>query len=261
MLSTAKCQRALTKQYQEMSGKFQPIHIKVSTITSYAAARTNNKTVYLHPLTLLEPSDLPRELQVSGPNDPKLQTSLYFRNLKTWLSQKFSIPEKEFTSLRTFFDFHLRLWEKPHLIKRVKKFAIAHELGHIFHNHTTAQWDRFFAFVLTLFFCFLIVDIVPLALYCASAFVVADASQRLLKALRQYSEQYQEIEADKAAIKLTGDFPAAKAFFKGLDAHYKRVRDSMTPLRKIVRFITAPERFFHLSHPSPQTRIAYLEKV
>lgn len=260
MLSVAKCERNLSEQYQKMSGSIEPIHVEVSAITSYAAAHAKDKTVYLHPLTLVEPSDLPRELQVSGPNDPKLQTPHYFKKLKNWLSQKFSIPKSDLQSLRTFFDLHLRLWEKPHLTKRIKKFAIAHELGHIFHHHTTGQWDKFFAFVLTLFLLLQILEI-PLALYFASALIISDVSQRLLKALRQYSEQFKEIEADKTAIQLTRDFPAAKAFFKGLDAHYKRVRDSMSPFQKIIQAITRPETLFHLSHPSPQTRIAYLEKV
>jgi len=260
MLSTAKCERDLTQQYSEMTGSFQPIHVEVSTITSYAAANAKGKTIYLHPLTLLTPSDLPKELQVSGPNDPKLQTSLYFRNLKNWLSQKFSIPPKELKSLRSFFDLHLRLWDRPHLIKRVKKFAIAHELGHIFHNHTTGQWDKSFSFALSVFLCLLILEF-PFILFFPLALIIGDTSQRVFRVLRQYSEQYKEIEADKAAVELTGDFPAAKAFFKGLDAHYRHARDTMTLFQKIIQVITRPESLFHISHPSPQTRIAYLGKV
>ncbi|NGX26934.1 MAG: hypothetical protein K940chlam6_00861 [Chlamydiae bacterium] len=245
--------------YHEMTGNWASIDVKISPSTAYAMAMPNNKKMYLHPLTLIGPEDLPKDLQVKGPEDPRLQSSEYFMRLKSFLARKFEIDPKKISNLRAIFDMHLRTWQRPHLIDRIKRFAIAHEMGHLFHQHLTRSWDRFFSFVFSILITVLLLELLPIYLAIVLSIGVSDVSRRAFKALREYSEQYQEKEADYIATKITKDFTAAKSFFKALDASYKFQWDSASWMEKLSRILFHTESLFNISHPSPEARIQYLQ--
>jgi len=261
MNRVAPYQLAAEQYYRQMTGKNCTIKVKVDPVTSYAAALTNTKTLYLHPLTLIEPNDLPPSLRVNGPNDPKLKSPHYFRQLKSYLAKTFNVDPGKLSNLRSIFDMHLRTWKNPNLIKRIKRFAIAHEVGHIFYEHTTKSWDRFFGYLISVILSLALFELLPFLAAILCTIAIADISYRAFKALREYSEQYQEKEADLKALEVTRDFIGARAFFKALDKGYKNDWKNLNLVEKCKRYFLYPETLFHISHPSPQTRINYLRKA
>ncbi|MDN3506054.1 MAG: M48 family metalloprotease [Simkaniaceae bacterium] len=245
----------------EMTTKYTPVEVKVDPATCYAAALPKTKTLYMHPLTAIGPSDLPTNLRVTGPDDPKLRSPHYFHHLKSFLANKFDIDPTKLTNLRSIFDMHLRTWQNPKLISRIKRFAIAHEVGHIFHGHQTRSWDKFFGYILSVIISVALLEFLPFFTAILCTIAVADVCYRGFKALREYSEQYQEKEADLKALEVTSDFIGAKAFFKALDRSYQKNWNQLNLWQRCQRAILHPESLFHISHPSPETRINYLRRA
>ncbi|NGX60463.1 MAG: hypothetical protein KR126chlam3_01637 [Chlamydiae bacterium] len=254
-------QKIANQIYHEMTGKSDDVHVRIITETSYAAALPEKTTLLLHPLALLGPEDLPKDLQVEGPDDSKLHSDKYFFRLKVWLTETFGMDPSTLCNLREFFDVHLRTWKNPQMIDRIKRFAIAHEIGHIFHRHIPGNWDRFYSFSVSLVMVIFLFAFFPFYLAAILSILVIDVSKRAFKALREYSEQYQEKEADFSAVQLTKDLPAAKAFFHALDESHKHQWDQNSWLEKFLRILLLPETCFHISHPSPQARIQYLQNA
>lgn len=239
--------------YQKMSGKKEEISVEVSTEVRYAGASAVTKCLYIHPLVLVEPNDLPIDLRISGKN------GRYFEELKTWVATKFDFKEELLVNFQQRFDQFLRMWESPIEYSRIKRFAITHEVAHIFHDHRPGRWNRLCTVLCTAVAAiYLFTALQPLVALAITVLVLI-VSARALYVLRCYVEQSHEIEADLTALRITKDYKAAKYFFKVLKALEEHQWAQFSWLNKAINAIISPEIVFHLTHPSPQTRIDYLK--
>jgi hypothetical protein len=246
--------------YSQMMGKQETLEVKLTPSVPYAAARPDTKILYLHPLVLLSPKDLPRDLRITGGDDPKLRSSAYFLKLKNFLSRTFQIDAEHIPALEKVFLVHARLWEKPHLLNQVRKFVIAHEVSHIYFGHATRLWDAPLAQIVSLVATVFFLGAFALPVALVVSLVMIHIFFQGFKLLRGFSQQFQEREADLKALEITKDFPGARAFFKALDQSYQDEWNQESILEKLSRILFYPESLVRSTHPAPLKRIEYLRK-
>lgn len=258
----AALQQEVQQLYTQISGKKDPIAVGIAPIIHYVGADTEKHTIYIHPLLLITPSNLPKHLAIDGPNDSILNQPSYFSNLSAWLSKQFSLNTRYFDSLPSLFHQHIRFWDTPKTLDRIRRFALAHEVAHIHLNHRKNFWENKVGAV-----TFFAVGALALSSFHSLAFSLLYATGiayvvlRISSALRKYFQQQAfEKEADLAAIKITKDYEGAKLFFEALHNTTVSSWHHLSAWQKLYRVITSPEELLDLSHPSPQTRLQYIRK-
>lgn len=110
---------------------------KPLSLTPAAAVSTGSfSAVLLSPFWLVDWEKLPDPIKVSGLKDPKLDDRNYYQQLIDWISEYQSLP-KEKVNLEKIvaIRFFLRLREDPEKARKSFRSMIAHELGHIYHDH------------------------------------------------------------------------------------------------------------------------------
>ncbi len=258
----SRLQSEVQSIYAEMSGKEESLPVRFAPILHYAGADTTNRIVYIHPLLLITPSNIPGNLYIRGLDDPKLKDPTYFKILGKWLSTQFSLNEKNFESLKILFHQHLRFWKDPSMLKRIRSFALAHEVAHIHLGHKQHFWERKVG--VATFIAISVLALTTLHSITAATLMAASISyiaQRISSAMRKYFEQQTfEKQADIAAIRVTKDYEGAAAFFEALEKTRVSSRDSKTFWHKTFQVLTAPEELLDLSHPSPKARLQYLQE-
>lgn len=255
-------QKMASQYYRQMAGR-SDVEVKVSPFSvpgSGSTARANSKTntIFLHPLFLISPDTLPTELQVSSPDDSKLQSDTYFVELEKHLTETFDIAPKELLNLEFLFKTQLKLWEQRNLLERMKCFIIAHEVGHIFHGHTRKSPNEILIYLIAFSLSFAYCKNLSLSTALVTL-AVNQFMQRTLRATYQYAQQHHEKEADLKAHEVTQDLEAACAYFMVIDKIYKDAWKKLSVFQKCKKIFFTPEFIFPISHPSPQTRIAYIQ--
>lgn len=241
--------------YQEMSGNPERIQVEIDGQTEVAAALCDQKKLHIHPLLCISPEDLPSQLRVSGPDDPVLKTGLYFAQLKKWLAIKFDLPEKNLHGLEKIFTAYLHIWEDPKMCDRVRKFTIAHEMAHIYHQHST--WDDqvlalIISYFITCLVCIVEITLDPFALF-ITLFVV---SSIVFEQIYLYISRQQEHEADLTAFKVTKDWKAAETLFTAFHLLRRERWNKLWLIEKIFHTISS-----HKTHPLPEERMQYLQRM
>ncbi len=224
----------------------------------FAAGDVDKKTVFIDPLLLLQNSDLPKDLQVTGPEDPKIDTIYYRVALSFWIRRKFHDTEG-YELNPNLFKYYLKLWKNPEMLNRVRKFILAHEFAHIHHNHTKWRWDFITTVGLTgmLFYC---CGVMPLDFAVGMSYTIFYLLFLVRRCFRYSLYTNDEMKADLTAYKLTKDLKAAKKCFKIMDK-IESIRWRQTPWYQKINQPLFPEAIFPVSHPSPQERIAYLKEL
>ncbi len=237
-----------------------------STIPSYkivvdgsaplAKADPSNKEIHIHPLLQVDPDDIPPTLRLSGPDDPRINDYRFMERFKDWLSEAHHIPPSKLKNFEPELRLHLEMWQQPKLLERMQQFAIAHEIGHIAMNHYSFPWEIFFSVALTVTLYVLLMPGVGALLV---SIPVGFVSYKVFHSMRLFSLRHQEGEADRYALKLTGDLTAGVALIECLEKAKAKAWENTSFLSKISTTLLSPERVFPISHPSPQARIAALE--
>lgn len=244
-------------QYRAMAGKELKLNLTLAPEQISPAACIGRKKIFIPLLFLLRPEEIPEQLLPTGPNDPILSDASYYRVLKTWLQNTFDLEANQLKDLPKFLKPYLHLWKDPEMIERMNRFALAHEVSHIYHNHQTGNWDRYCALIITFVVSMLFIE-VPFFSWFLLTYSVFTLSSLALSSIRQYSERQHEVQADQTALKITQDLPAAVALFSRLDAFSERQWEKIPLWQKVVITLSAPSYVLHLSHPSNRDRIRYL---
>lgn len=234
-----------------------------------------NDTFSVHPLFLIQQNQIPAKT---------FQTDIFA--CRIWLSSKFGIPEdkvrvegnRKITS--TFWNhldktlrFYEHIWQKPHMLERVKRFMVAREYAHVQaqrKNPTTFLWwneyifsrrnvtcraeivnSLFLAPIVSYSFGILSMAVIPPLLAFGIATITALAFM-IFNFVNIYVARRQEKEADIHALEITKDKEAAKLFFEALD---KSQRESSYTL---IRWVFKPIEYL-LGDKSLEDRFACLK--
>jgi len=237
-----------------------------STVPSYkivvdgsaplAKADPGKKEIHVHPLLQVDPADIPPTLRLSGPDDPRINDFRFMALFEQWLSKAHNIPLSKLKNFEPELRLILEMWQQPKLLKRMQQFAIAHEIGHIAMNHSSFAWEVFFAAALTIT---LYVLLLPGEAAILISIPVGFVSYKIFHAMRLFSLRHQEVEADRYALKLTGDQEAGTALLECLERAKAKAWGETSFLSKITTTLLSPEKVFPIAHPSPHARIAALE--
>lgn len=92
--------------------------------------------IHVNPFWLLDWSDLPKDLQIKGSTDPKLHDRAFIQKICDSVADIFDLTRVPVTLEHILIvRFYVKLSEKPELAKCAWRSMIAHELGHVHHNH------------------------------------------------------------------------------------------------------------------------------
>lgn len=243
------------------SGGFASVGPDVKA-TNWIAAR--RRFINLHPLMLLKPNDIPKELQLSGLDDPLLREDDYYIKLLKWVCEKFNLEEKDFGELiefRGLFQTYLRFWKDPESITNVQNFALAHEVGHLHHKHTSYMLDFVLSIVLTCCVTAVLFFNTSLLLVIAGATTTYLVSSVALRCFNLLYYRDDERVADLTALKLVKTTKGAELLFETIHKVQELIWKKIPWFQKIYLFAFYPEAFLHLSHPAPKDRIAYIKEA
>ena len=89
------------------------VTVKVNALKSgsFMSAHADTRTIYIHPLMLLKPSDIPWDLNYLGDDYTD-----YINRFSKWISGKFKIEEKDLEQIKHEFPYYLYIWQQPFLI-------------------------------------------------------------------------------------------------------------------------------------------------
>ena len=227
---------------------------------SFAAINSLSKRMYLHPLMVLTPDDIPPHLRIHSRKDLRWKNDTYIKEFTEWISKAFKIPQKNLKSLKKLLkNFYLNFWKDPEMFKRSRRFILSHEIGHVYHKHTPCKWDGLLAIFLSTLLTRILMGFVCSIYLIIIFFLSIKIHSFALKHLRQYYYRNQEHQADLTALKATNDFEAAKYFFTCFAKCRRRIWKKLTCFEKISRVIFSPGSVFPISHPTPKARIEYLQ--
>lgn len=254
------CQQMAESFYQQITGKKETIPVSYSPYSDFAACIPRLKTIQIHPFYALSPEDLPDCLKVEDSNDFKLKLKDYFPRLQNWIAKEFKIAKEELSGLSAEFNFSLRLWKDRPLYERIKKFALAHEVVHIAKQHIPGKWNTYCTIAYSIYWTIVCICLCPFYFILPSILVLIHLSSRFFRSLRDFSEQKDELEADRIALQITKDPQAAKAFFTLLKESEQKEWATASFWQKLYIYLFRTERLFSISHPSSDKRIQNLGK-
>jgi len=89
---------------------------------------------------LIEPEDLPKDLQLNGLNDPKMYDEEFLNKAVKWayhflgfkFSKHYSLNEQQRNNIQLF----LKLVSNPILFQKSKRFILRHEISHLLLKHS-----------------------------------------------------------------------------------------------------------------------------
>ncbi len=257
------------------------VAFKISALISapgFECPKLDENKFYTHPLFLIQQNQIPGKT---------IQTDA--SKCKEWLSAKFHIPDDKvkiasvFMKITTKYWDHLDetlrfyacIWQKPHMLERVKRFMVAREYAHVQaqrRNPRTFLWwnenifsRRNLTGRATILENLLIGTGIPLVFlgivsYANTtiptlAFVIAAiaaVAYITFGLVNLYVARRQEKEADIRGLEITKDKEAAQLFFEALD---KSQRESSYTL---VRWIFKPIEYL-LGDKSLEDRFTYLK--
>lgn len=230
------------------------VTVKVDALKSnnFMSALTATRTIYIHPLMLLKPSDIPWDLNYIG-ND----YTLYISRLSKWISEKFKIEEKDLEQIKHAFLYYLYMWQNPKALHLAQEFILAHEVGHLQQMHVSFPWEFPLAFILsTLVFDILVacsITSIPLAL--GAAIPTLLISFIVLRYFRILSSKGHETEADLIGYKLTGTTKGAEIFFESMHRIEVITSKNSPWYQKMYR------TYFHNVHPAPKDRLTAIQEA
>lgn len=112
----------------------------IPNASSYMSLGKKHGIITLPAFTFIDLKELPKELQLTGVNDPKLKSLKTVQKISDWMSDKLSIPKKKVNRKdRACLSLYLRYMENPIQAVNGLKFSIGHELGHIHHFHSSKR--------------------------------------------------------------------------------------------------------------------------
>ena len=109
--------------------------------SSYAPASAAGNYIWINPLFLLDWNALPDRLKISGIDDPKLQKKEFYKDFFNYISHEFQmyIPQ-EISGMDIFcLLLFIQLKNDPKQYYSAIRTMIAHELGHIHHEHSLSK--------------------------------------------------------------------------------------------------------------------------
>lgn len=239
----------------------------------------------IHPLFFLCPENIPEEIRSLLADNETAGIAA----LQRWIKRMFNIPNNYRTysgdshyyivDFKEPAKFYLRLWEKPEMLERVKKYIVTRSIL----QSTKTQWSDINSLAMfnypagqTACIKMMIITIlgviVMLLGFMPYTFIHSDKIFALLfaaffqvvglaliwLAFSTCSEVFQakrlEKEIDVEALKITKDFEAAKFFFEALHKHHEENTWTLT------RWIFKPIDYL-FGEKSLEQRIQYLEEV
>lgn len=212
-------------------------------------------TIYLHPLLLINPSEIPKDFFTDRDHE---ESSPFYKILAIWLQNKFNL-KKSFKISRNLLNTYLEIWKKPELVDEVRHFILAHEFAHHYYNHFKRPWHLLLSFFVTcVIVCLFASSLTAEAMFFVTYFTLK-VTNVVVTCLFLYYYRKNEVAADLLAYKLTQQTKGAKVFFEAVDKTKTTEWNRLPTWKKIYTVVVQPEAVFPLSHPSPKTRIDYLE--
>lgn len=204
----------------------------------FAVADDNRPMIYIPPMFLLDPSEIPSEFKGDAITEAALKNPHFINQFVSWLNIGLSLPELTFDALGTFqreqVVLFLKTLQDPKLYRRARDFVLAHEIAHLYLKHSE--------------------DAIPFW----------NVIGRIKQAIRWRNH---EKDADILAAKTLNDKEGGIYLFKKFQDHFKAIRNAKRP-RLIDRifsllFFTADGnmRFANSDHPTEAERVDYLSRV
>jgi peptidase M48-like protein len=229
---------------------------------------TVRQSISLPYLFLIKTSDIPEEFRISGLSDPRLQSDDFIQKVADWTYKFFGKQVKKPLTLleKETLKIFLLYIQDPEQSENAKEFVLAHEIGHLFHQHGEGAPELFS--LATLFKATSLILLVSLAtLLCPVQFLWAvlgisaalTAGFVMLLIREMHRSRSFEKEADLVAAKFSerarrGGIYLFETFIKG----QKQSRDRHMGLRFLFS-ADGNNRALYFTHPSETERIGYLK--
>ncbi len=218
--------------------KWEEIRIGMDTFSSSPSAHSSTNIIYIPPMFLLDPSEIPSTFKGLPDNSPLLQNSQFIDSFIYWLNLNLDLSDLTPESLGTFqreqVVLFLKMLEKPDIYEKAKEFVLAHEIAHLYFNHGEEKVS----------------------------------SWNVIGQLRQASRwRNYEKDADIRAVETLCEKEGGIYLFKKFQEHFKHLHH--TPQEKVVDKVLSSMlftskgdvRFGNSDHPSESERIEYISKV
>jgi len=244
--------------------------IDVEFSNGFAAAAAlpgKDKHLFLHPFLLINPNDLPNDLQWNGLDDSFNKD--YVKRLMSWTCEKFNLTESQLGCRANFGElfqiYHKYIWKNPDKIEHVKNFILAHEVGHLSQppHRNPSSWHFYVAIALTCCIAAILwVSTTPLSIIIGTI-VTFQVSRFALKwfAYKFNGHKERELQADLAALKILKTVEGAEIVFDALHAQDEQEKKWGGWKLNVLIALFEPAAFINLTHPEPKERIAYLKEA
>ncbi len=100
--------------------------------TKFCVPKPNQMHVPL--LSLIDSAEIPPEFRVTDIDDPRLKEKQFIKKYSEWVYDKLAMPRGEKLSDEVGLKGNKLLFENRSLAKDAIKFALLHELGHVYHD-------------------------------------------------------------------------------------------------------------------------------
>lgn len=227
-------------------------------------------------LLLLDIDDIPQDLRITNPSDPRLEDDKFVQKISDWISDRFEIPRAKISRLqKEGLKVYLKFIQNPETAKKAIKFIIKHELGHVANNHGE-HYLRFYFKSIGVCLSFSIIATIILAFvlpvsvfsFLITVLVASNISSfALCKIGGIFIALQHEREADAFAIQ--NDRSAADGgiyYFELVKSHFKALRERTDlslkerMLSKLY-FSSDGDSRLDLYHPSESERIKTIKHM
>jgi hypothetical protein len=115
------------------------ITLEKNPFTQNASSGSGPKAaaIWIPAFYLIRADDIPQDLRISSWDDPKLMTDDYLQKMGNWVQSFLGLPKEELTKQqKSQLKFNLRMLLDSGKAKKLHDFMEAHEIAHLFYQHS-----------------------------------------------------------------------------------------------------------------------------